>query len=85
MQFVCLVFPNMRLLYQNFEECNYGKGRWVADEKRPLYSGFGCKRWLSEGWACRLTQRKDFSYEQFRWQPEGCDMPEFNGPNFLKR
>ncbi|KAJ3705857.1 hypothetical protein LUZ61_009562 [Rhynchospora tenuis] len=67
------------------KECNYGKGRWVADERRPLYSGFGCKRWLSEGWACRLTQRTDFSYEKFKWQPEGCDMPDFDGPTFLKR
>jgi hypothetical protein len=40
------------------KECNYGKGRWIADEKRPLYSGFGCKRWLSEGWACKLLSER---------------------------
>lgn len=65
--------------------CNYAKGKWVSHERRPLYSGFGCKQWLSEPWACRLTQRKDFSYEKFRWQPESCDMPEFEGSNFLRR
>uniref|UniRef100_A0A0E0MNF8 Trichome birefringence-like C-terminal domain-containing protein n=1 Tax=Oryza punctata TaxID=4537 RepID=A0A0E0MNF8_ORYPU len=32
-----------------------------------------------------LTQRKDFAYEKFRWQPEGCDMPEFQASQFLTR
>ncbi|XP_077228696.1 protein trichome birefringence-like 14 isoform X2 [Tasmannia lanceolata] len=67
------------------KECNYAKGKWVADSRRPLYSGFGCKQWLSEMWACRLTQRTDFSYEGFRWQPENCEMPDFEGSIFLKR
>lgn len=65
--------------------CNYAKGRWVADSRRPLYSGFRCKQWLSKMWACRLTQRKDFSYEGYRWQPENCDMPKFEQSTFLKR
>ncbi|XP_022153835.1 protein trichome birefringence-like 14 isoform X2 [Momordica charantia] len=65
--------------------CNYAKGRWVEDSRRPLYSGFGCKRWLSIMWACRLTKRKDFSYEGYRWQPENCEMPEFERSAFLRR
>ncbi|XP_074335546.1 protein trichome birefringence-like 14 isoform X2 [Apium graveolens] len=66
-------------------ECNYAKGRWIADNRRPLYSGTKCKQWLSDMWSCRLTLRKDFSYEAYRWQPEACDMPEFNGSQFLRR
>lgn len=65
--------------------CNYAKGRWVADKRRPLYSGLGCKQWLSDMWACRLTQRPDFSYEGYRWQPENCKMPDFEGTQALKR
>lgn len=65
--------------------CNYAKGRWIADSRRPLYSGFGCRQWLSEMWACRLTQRTDFSYESYRWQPENCEMPEFEGSEFMRR
>ncbi|XP_074561243.1 protein trichome birefringence-like 14 [Curcuma longa] len=65
--------------------CNFAKGEWVADKGRPLYSGFECKQWLSKPWSCRLTQRPDFSYEKFRWKPENCDMPEFEGSNFLRR
>ncbi|CAL5365614.1 unnamed protein product [Camellia sinensis] len=78
---------NDKILNSSFEKkvCNYAKGRWVADSRRPLYSGFGCKQWLSEMWACRLTQRTDFSYEGYRWQPENCEMPEFEGSALLKR
>lgn len=67
------------------QACNYAKGKWVVDEKQPLYSGFGCKQWLSGMWACRLTQRTDFSYEKLRWQPNNCEMERFEGSEFLKR
>ncbi|KAJ7979227.1 Protein trichome birefringence-like [Quillaja saponaria] len=65
--------------------CNYAKGKWVPDNNRPLYSGFGCKQWLSGMWACRLTQRTDFAYEKLRWQPKECRMEEFEGSKFLRR
>lgn len=55
------------------------------DDSRPLYSGFGCKQWLSSMWACRLTQRTDFEYEKLRWRPKNCEMEEFTGAKFLKR
>uniref|UniRef100_A0A7N0UVP0 Trichome birefringence-like N-terminal domain-containing protein n=1 Tax=Kalanchoe fedtschenkoi TaxID=63787 RepID=A0A7N0UVP0_KALFE len=67
------------------QACKYGKGKWVTDESRPLYSGFKCKSWLSEMWACRLTQRTDFAYEKLRWQPKDCDMEDFQGDKFLAR
>ncbi|XP_038890327.1 protein trichome birefringence-like 14 isoform X1 [Benincasa hispida] len=67
------------------QACNYAKGKWVVDEEQPSYSGFGCKQWLSGMWACRLTQRTDFSYEKLRWQPNNCEMERFKGSEFLKR
>lgn len=76
---------NSTLSYFKSKACNFAKGRWVADKRRPLYSGFGCKQWLSDMWACRLTQRIDFTYEGYRWQPESCAMPEFDGSKFLKK
>ncbi|KAF6153308.1 hypothetical protein GIB67_003498 [Kingdonia uniflora] len=75
--------PKASLIMQ--KGCNLAKGKWIKDSRRPLYSGFGCKRWLSEMWACRLTQRKDFSYEKLRWQPNNCKMPEFEASSFLRR
>ncbi|XP_040951730.1 protein trichome birefringence-like 16 [Gossypium hirsutum] len=65
--------------------CNYAKGKWVVDDRRPLYSGFGCKQSLAPMWACSLMQRQDFAFEKLRWQPKGCEMEEFEGPKFLKR
>ncbi|XP_023543901.1 protein trichome birefringence-like 14 isoform X4 [Cucurbita pepo subsp. pepo] len=65
--------------------CSYGNGEWVLDDSRPLYSGFGCKRWLSATWACRLTERTDFSYERYRWVPKDCELPAFERSEFLKR
>lgn len=67
------------------KECNYAKGKWVADSRRPLYSGFGCKQWLSRMWSCRENKRMDVSYESHRWQPKDCEMPDFEGSKFLRR
>ncbi|PNX72796.1 protein trichome birefringence-like 14, partial [Trifolium pratense] len=65
--------------------CDYAKGKWVADSRRPLYSGFSCKQWLSVMWSCRMTQRPDFSFEGYRWQPKSCDMQEFDRSKFLTK
>lgn len=67
------------------QACNFAKGKWVIDDNRPLYSGFGCKQWLSGMWACRLTQRTDFVYEKLKWHPKDCEMKDFTGPEFLRR
>ncbi|KAI3789961.1 hypothetical protein L2E82_02769 [Cichorium intybus] len=67
------------------QACNFGKGKWIPADNRPLYSGFGCKQWLSGMWACRLTQRTDFEYEKLKWQPKDCKMDDFTADNFLKR
>lgn len=67
------------------QACNLGKGKWIPADNRPLYSGFGCKQWLSGMWACRLTQRTDFGYEKLKWQPKDCKIDDFTGPEFLKR
>ncbi|XP_052198517.1 protein trichome birefringence-like 16 [Diospyros lotus] len=65
--------------------CNYAKGKWVVDDNWPLYSGFGCKQWLSGMWACRLTQRTDFAYEKLQWHPKNCTMDKFTRSKFLAR
>ncbi|GAB4838060.1 Protein trichome birefringence-like 16 [Ancistrocladus abbreviatus] len=77
---------NRNLTNQAKEQtCNYARGKWVADDHQPLYSGSGCKKWLSGMWACRMTQRTEFAYEKFRWLPHDCEMEEFEGSKFLKR
>jgi hypothetical protein len=69
----------------SLDGCDYTEGKWVQDSRRPIYSGKMCKHWLSGMWACRLTLRPDFSYEKYRWQPNNCNMPDFEGQHFLTR
>ncbi|XP_039144991.1 protein trichome birefringence-like 14 isoform X2 [Dioscorea cayenensis subsp. rotundata] len=76
---------NVTKLHKVEKGCNYAKGKWVPDNKWPLYSGSGCKQWLSSMWACRLMQREDFSFEKYRWQPQGCETPKFEASEFLER
>lgn len=63
-------------------KCDYSVGEWVLDDSRPLYSGRECKLWIAS-FSCSLNGRPDLSYEKFRWQPSGCDLPEFDGRTFL--
>lgn len=66
--------------------CDYAVGKWIKDENKPLYSGATCKRWLSGMWACRLmVKRPNFDYENYRWKPDGCDLPAFDAQYFLSR
>ncbi|PNX94678.1 protein trichome birefringence-like 14, partial [Trifolium pratense] len=79
------ILYNQDLNFSKNEACDYAKGKWVADRRRPLYSGFSCKQWLSSMWSCRMTQRPDFSFEGYRWQPKSCDMQEFDRSKFLTK
>lgn len=60
------------------EECNWSTGRWVYDNmSRPLYSGLKCAFIFPEV-ACDKYGRKDVMYQQWRWQPHGCDLPRYD-------
>ncbi|XP_030537310.1 protein trichome birefringence-like 34 [Rhodamnia argentea] len=64
--------------------CDVFSGRWVFDNSsRPLYKEGECKymRQLS----CRKHGRKDSKYQQWRWQPHGCDLPRFDATALLER
>lgn len=65
-------------------KCDYSVGKWVLDETRPLYSGLECKMWLSPGFSCRLNNHPDKLLDRYRWQPAGCDLPEFNASSVLE-
>ncbi|XP_010521131.1 PREDICTED: protein trichome birefringence-like 14 [Tarenaya hassleriana] len=79
------IFEMQRQFSVSSSVCNFAKGKWVEDRRRPLYSGFECKRWLSAMWACRMMDRTDFSFEHYRWQPEGCSVSGFERSAFLRR
>ncbi|KAF8043421.1 hypothetical protein BT93_A1682 [Corymbia citriodora subsp. variegata] len=64
--------------------CNLFSGRWVFDNtSRPLYKEGQCKH--VGQLACEKHGRRDLKYQQWRWQPHGCDLPKFNATALLER
>ncbi|KAI3441417.1 PMR5N domain-containing protein [Psidium guajava] len=67
------------------KECDLFSGRWVFDNvSYPLYKEKECK-YMSDQLACEKFGREDLRYQQWRWQPHGCDLPRFNATALLER
>ncbi|PWA91443.1 PC-Esterase [Artemisia annua] len=66
-------------------ECNLFSGKWVFDNTSyPLYKEKDCK-FMSDQLACNKFGREDSSYQNWRWQPDHCDLPRFNATKLLER
>ncbi|KAL3617454.1 hypothetical protein CASFOL_037775 [Castilleja foliolosa] len=66
-------------------ECNLFSGKWVFDNKSyPLYDENRCSFMLDD-YACRKYGRTDLKYQQWRWQPNECNLPRFNGTALLEK
>ncbi|CAL4919767.1 unnamed protein product [Urochloa decumbens] len=66
-------------------ECDMSSGRWVYDDAAyPLYKESACE-FMSDQSACGKFGRTDLKYQQWRWQPHGCDLPRFNAVKLLRR
>lgn len=56
-------------------KCNLFYGKWVFDNHSyPLYKEKECT-FMSDQLACEKFGRKDFGYQNWRWQPNQCDLP----------
>ncbi|XP_076914043.1 protein trichome birefringence-like 34 [Bidens hawaiensis] len=68
------------------ETCDLFSGRWVHDNKShyPLYKEDECPLMYGD-LACQTYGRKDSKYQQWRWQPHGCDFPRFDGNDVVER
>ncbi|PUZ73578.1 hypothetical protein GQ55_2G485600 [Panicum hallii var. hallii] len=67
--------------------CDLYQGRWTFDaagEQSPLYRESECE-FLTEQVTCMRNGRRDDSYQKWRWQPNGCDMPRFDASLLLER
>uniref|UniRef100_A0A0E0QD42 Uncharacterized protein n=1 Tax=Oryza rufipogon TaxID=4529 RepID=A0A0E0QD42_ORYRU len=72
---------------KNLRGCELYKGRWVYDaagREAPLYRESECG-FLTEQVTCMRNGRRDDSYQRWRWQPEGCDLPSFDARALLER
>ncbi|CAK8566443.1 unnamed protein product [Lathyrus sativus] len=64
--------------------CDLFSGRWVLDElTRPLYEESECP-YIQPQLTCQEHGRPDEEYRRLRWQPDGCDVPKFNGSLMLE-
>ncbi|GMG98536.1 hypothetical protein Nepgr_000376 [Nepenthes gracilis] len=63
--------------------CDIFQGKWVFDTSYPLYDSSNCP-FIDPEFNCQKYGRPDKLYQNYRWQPFACDLPRFNGVNFLR-
>ncbi|KAJ8435587.1 hypothetical protein Cgig2_021741 [Carnegiea gigantea] len=69
---------------QQLQQCNIYQGHWIWDDSYPLYDASSCHITRKE-FDCLKYGRTDKFYLKYRWQPDQCDIPRFDGKDFLRR
>ncbi|XXG58161.1 hypothetical protein AAC387_Pa04g0544 [Persea americana] len=64
--------------------CELYNGSWVKDEGYPLYQMGSCP-YIDDAFTCHDNGRPDSDYTKWKWKPHDCDIPRFNGTDFLER
>ncbi|KAJ6777438.1 PROTEIN PMR5 [Salix koriyanagi] len=71
------------MLQSNQSTCALFVGAWVRDESYPLYESSNCPAIIDAEFNCQMYGRPDSEYLKYRWQPLNCELPRFNGLEFL--
>ncbi|XP_027938923.1 protein PMR5-like isoform X1 [Vigna unguiculata] len=72
------------LVQTNQSTCSLFVGAWVRDETEtyPLYHSSSCPI-IDPEFNCQMYGRPDSGYLRYRWKPLNCELPRFNGVEFL--
>ncbi|KAI3676238.1 hypothetical protein L1987_85840 [Smallanthus sonchifolius] len=69
----------------SLDGCDLFSGKWVHDNHSyPLYKELQCP-YIPGEFSCGHYGRTDFKYQQWRWQPHGCNLPRFDDKKVLER
>ncbi|XP_072983277.1 protein PMR5-like [Typha latifolia] len=71
-------------LVTNQPACDIFSGSWVRNDTYPVYQALSCPV-IDPEFNCQLYGRPDSDYLRYRWKPANCDLPRFDGLNFLTR
>ncbi|XP_031271065.1 protein PMR5-like [Pistacia vera] len=70
------------MLQANQSTCALFAGAWVRDDTYPVYESSQCP-FIDAKFNCKMNGRPDSGYLKYRWQPLNCELPRFNGLEFL--
>ncbi|KAL5721010.1 hypothetical protein ACHQM5_013620 [Ranunculus cassubicifolius] len=66
----------------NLTSCNLYSGSWIHDDTYPMYQYSNCPI-IDPEFNCQLYGRPDSDYLKYKWKPATCELPRFNGLDFL--
>ncbi|PIA32319.1 hypothetical protein AQUCO_04500134v1 [Aquilegia coerulea] len=70
--------------HANQTKCNLFVGSWVRDNTYPIYQSSNCPM-IDPEFNCQMYGRPDSDYQRYRWRPINCELPRFNGIEFLNK
>ncbi|XP_019420089.1 PREDICTED: protein PMR5-like isoform X2 [Lupinus angustifolius] len=70
------------MIHSNQTNCALFMGTWVRDDTYPLYQSSSCPI-IDPEFNCQMYGRPDSNYLKYRWRPLNCELPRFNGVEFL--